>query len=118
MPKLEGSLYIWEALLDHTGASRATAAGRLSGGKQYRISKEEEKELTVFAQEACAKLCANEWSCGFLHMLIWKRQGHWELLDIRSGADRCVLLKEYPDIYQLWADGMCEEMERASAQKK
>ena len=38
-------------------------------------------------------------------------------LDIRSGADRCVLLKEYPDIYQLWADGMCEEMERASAQK-
>lgn len=118
VPKMEGSLYIWEALLDHTGASRATAAGRLSGGKQYRISKEEEKELTVFAQEACAKLCADEWSCGFLHMLIWKRQGHWELLDIRSGADRCVLLKEYPDIYQLWADGMCEEMERASAQKK
>lgn len=118
VPKLEGSLYIWEALLDHTGASRATAAGRLSSGKQHRISKEEEKELTVFAQEACAKLCANEWSCGFLHMLIWKRQGHWELLDIRSGADRCVLLKEYPDIYQLWADGMCEEMERASAQKK
>ena len=63
-------------------------------------------------------MCADEWSCGFLHMLIWKRQGHWELLDIRSGADRCVLLKEYPDIYQLWADGMCEEMERASAQKK
>ena len=70
------------------------------------------------ADSVCAKLCANEWSCGFLHMLIWQRQGHWELLDIRIGADRCVLLKEYPDIYQLWADGMCEEMERASAQKK
>lgn len=111
VPKLEGSLYIWEGLVDHRGVPRSTAEGYLHARQQRQMKKEEREELSAFAEEACRKLCKQAWSCGFLHMLIWKRQGHWELLDIHIGADRCVLLKEQPDIYQLWADCMCEEME-------
>lgn len=97
--------------MDHRGVPQSTAEGYLYARQQRQMKKEEREELSAFAEEACRKLCKQAWSCGFLHMLIWKRQGHWELLDIHIGADRCVLLKEQPDIYQLWADCMCEEME-------
>lgn len=118
LPQSVGSLYIWEALLDHTGIPRITASKCLDAVCLKHRYEQEKKELSAFAEEACVNLTGQTWSSSFLHMIVLKQQDRWELLDVRIGADRCHLLNEKQDMYQLWADCMCEDMEYAGMQEK
>ncbi|MCR0204752.1 hypothetical protein MKC66_08455 [[Clostridium] innocuum] len=109
LPAGKESLYVWEALLDHQGNIRIEAM-QCNG---LVIRKAEKKELSDFAEQACLRLTKAGWSCSFVHMLLVKQQSSWAVLDIHTGADCCHLLHETQDIYQLWADCICEEMEQA-----